>query len=91
MRGTSYVTCYHPELDEVFCEIKVKWKYISEPMVMYYPDGSGHPGAEEFVIEDCEVYTYCNVRVTNEEDRICPNWIDWDRVNEEIFEEIIDD
>lgn len=35
-------------------DLKVDFNYIpEEPMVMYYPDGSGHPGsAEEYEINE---------------------------------------
>lgn len=38
-KGTSYVTYYHPENDELWCELEVVWQHTSEPAVMYYPDG----------------------------------------------------
>ena len=90
-KGPSYITCFHPEFDHIYCEIKVDWEYESEETVMYYEDGSGHPGGEELNYGKCEVVSYCDRHVTNEEDKICPDWIDWDYVEEEIRKEINDD
>lgn len=90
MSDTSYVTCTHPDHDHVYCEIKVKWKYVMEATVMYYQDGSGHPGSEELTIEECEVVSYCDRHVRNEEDKVCPDWIDWEYVEEQIMKEVED-
>ncbi len=90
-KGTSYVTCNHPEHNEVYCEIKVKWRYEEEATVMHYGDGSGHPGSADLYIDECEVISYCDRHVRNPEDKVCPDWIDWEYVEDEIMKEIKDE
>lgn len=90
LKDYSYVQCIHPEHDHIYCEIKVHWKYVHEEPVMYYRDGSGYPGADELTIKECEVVSYCDRHVRKEEDKVCPEWIDWEYVKVEIMNEILD-
>ena len=41
--------------DQYTCEVKAEAEYFYEPMVMYYKDGTGHPGSEELEIEELEI------------------------------------
>lgn len=41
--------------DQYICEVTAEAEYFYEPMVMYYKDGTGHPGSEELEIEELEI------------------------------------
>lgn len=81
-KGSCIVTAYHPNNDQIYCEISVDWKHVYEPPVMYYGDGSGYPGSDEFTILKSKLITYCDEAVGVDEE--IPDWVDWDQVKEEI-------
>lgn len=80
-KGTSYVTCYHPENDDLWCELEVTWKHTREEAVMYYSDGSGYPGDESSEIIDSKMISYCGEPVQQMSE---PHWIDWNKVMEDL-------
>jgi hypothetical protein len=80
-KGTSYVTQYHPENDELWCELEVVWQHTSEPAVMYYRDGSGYPGYESSEIIELKMISYCDEPVQN---MSTPHWVNWEDVMEQL-------
>lgn len=50
VKGSSYVDCYHPDNEDLWCQLEVFWEHHYEPAVMYYRDGSGYPGDDSFEI-----------------------------------------
>ena len=80
-KGRTYVDCYHPTNDDLWCQIEVFWKHNYEPPVMYYQDGSGYPGDNSIEIIETKMITYCGDPV---QQMVEPHWIDWDKVMEEL-------
>jgi hypothetical protein len=80
-KGTSYVKYYHPQNDELWCELEVLWQHTSEPAVMYYRDGSGYPGDESCEIIELKMISYCDEPVQH---MSIPHWINWDDVMEQL-------
>lgn len=84
-KGSSYVDCYHPTNDDLWCQLEVFWERNYEPAVMYYNDGSGYPGDDSFQITDSKMITYCGEPVQH---MVEPHWIDWDKVQEDLDTEL---
>ena len=84
-KGSSYVDCYHPDNDDLWCQLEVFWEHNHEEAVMYYADGSGYPGDDTFEITDSKMITYCGEPVQNMTE---PHWINWDKVQEDLDTEI---
>lgn len=64
METTFETTIY---LDDVPFGVKANF-YPGEPMVMYYPDGSGYPGSPDDV--ECESISFGGVEFTPEQEEL---------------------
>jgi hypothetical protein len=74
--GHSYVTCYHPENDDEWCEVKVNWIH-SYDRGDYYD-----PPYEDTDIENVRLITYNDKPVAK--DTPVPDWV----TNDELMEGI---
>jgi hypothetical protein len=74
--GHSYVTCYHPTIDDEWCEVKVNWIHSYDPGDYY------NPPYEETDIEEVRLMTYNDKHVSKGTQ--LPDWI----TNEELMEGI---
>lgn len=74
--GHSYVTCYHPTIDDEWCEVKVNWIHSYDPGDYY------NPQYEETDIEEVRLMTYNDKHVSKGTQ--LPDWI----TNEELMEGI---
>jgi len=74
--GHSYVTCYHPTIDDEWCEVKVNWIH-SYDLGDYY-----NPPYEDTDIEEVRLMTYNDKHVSK--GTPLPDWI----TNDELMEGI---
>ena len=74
--GHSYITCYHPTIDDEWCEVKVNWIH-SYDQGDYY-----NPPYEDTDIEEVRLMTYNDKPVAKGTE--LPDWI----TNEELIEGI---
>ena len=74
--GHSYVTCYHPTIDDEWCEVKVNWIHSYDPGDYY------NPPYEETDIEEVRLMTYNDKHVSKGTQ--LPDWI----TTEELMEGI---
>lgn len=74
--GHSYVTCYHPTIDDEWCEVKVNWIHSYDAGDYY------NPPYEDTDIEEVRLMTYNDKHVSK--DTPLPDWI----TNEELMEGI---
>ena len=74
--GRSYVTCYHPTIDEDWCEVRVNWIHSYDPGDYY------NPPYEETDIEEVKLMTYNDKPVAK--GTPLPDWV----TNDELMEGI---
>jgi len=74
--GHSYVTCYHPTIDDEWCEVKVSWIHSYDPGDYY------NPPYEDTDIEELRLMTYNDKHVSK--GTPVPDWV----TNEELMEGI---
>jgi hypothetical protein len=74
--GHSYITCYHPTIDDEWCEVKVNWIH-SYDLGDYY-----NPPYEDTDIEEVRLMTYNDKPVAK--GTPLPDWI----TNDELMEGI---
>jgi len=74
--GHSYVTCYHPTIDDEWCEVKVNWIHSYDPGDYY------NPPYEDTDIEELRLMTYNDKHVSK--GTPVPDWV----TNEELMEGI---
>jgi len=74
--GHSYVTCYHPTIDDEWCEVKVNWIHSYDSGDYY------NPPYEDTDIEEVRLMTYNDKHVSK--GTPLPDWI----TNDELMEGI---
>lgn len=74
--GNSYITCYHPTIDEDCCEVKVSWIHSCDRGDYYTPS------YEDTEIEEVKLITYNDKPVAKGTE--LPDWI----TNQELMEGI---
>ena len=74
-KGTTIVECYHPDKDDVYCDIMIKWRY-------YFEEGPrDDPEEEEYTFDSIKMVSYCGQPA---QDMEVPDWVDWDDVQEQV-------
>jgi hypothetical protein len=75
-KGKSYVTCYHPTIDEEWCEIRVSWTHE------YDSGDRDNPPYEDVEIEETILITYNDKHVSRKTP--IPDWVTLDELRDGI-------
>jgi len=74
--GRSYVTCYHPDIDEDSCEVRVDWTRYT------YPGDRESPPEDDVEIDNVILIAYNDKNVPRGTE--VPDWVTHDELMEGI-------
>lgn len=83
-QGTLYYECFHPEKDDLWCELEIDYKLYRE--YGYSHDEGGHGMPDDIELDyDCTMISYCGEPVQS---MSIPHWVDWDKISNYVWSKI---